>query len=1532
MAVYKEINRADGSGVTTFYRISDILDTAETDDKESQSVVIDYNQAQNKPSINGVALVGNKTSEDLGLQPAGDYITNNEADEKFIDEDELEAKNYVNQTELQDAIAHIEHFHREIVEALPVTGMDNVLYMVRKGGTGEDIYNEYIWVGLSNSENGYEFLGTTATDLTDYYKKSQVDAALATKVDKEGGKGLSEENYTLAEKTKLAGLKNYDDTEIQAEVSGLNTDINNLKKSNVTISNTLAELKPDVDSNTAAVSTIYDLLDNKMTAIRLVEQGDGWVWMNLEGSRLTYAQASAALGHENCMLFIEQLENDGKVIPAEYKSDGDHINVIFKDLDSLVHIMTCGEDDVVVTKDVTTTNGQVDFTVEDEAIGYTTKMTALYGKSTQETRSGKNLFTKQGNATPKTDTTFWGGITNTTPESDGWCKVSVDNTNGTELAFANQMTKRNTIDKLEVNTMYSILIEVRNLTISGSSSTPPYLQLCETTQNSVWQSKQEYDLTVLPKTSKMVFQKLTKANFDNSIYDFRNYVSIPKGYKVEFEYRLMVVKGSYTLDTIGDYEPYGVMPSPDYPSEIKTITGNLKLTSCGKNLFSSSLFDKTGVYALYKLKDNTPYTLSLKLKDGKSIPSGLFIGFSSSQYSSTNPPSTVSIINNGVISSSASNKNGIYYYTRIANSTLKYVYFFPNNINIEEYFDVMLTESSSLLDYEPYQENTSLFTLNQPLRSLPNGTKDELVIENGRAKIIKRIGKVVLDGSETWYMDKELTNTVRFYTSEILTNKAKNAQPILSNYFITATSVNNINNDDNESAYVLNTTQLTIRINKSIANTLTTFKTWLSTHNVEVYYALETPIDIEITDPTLLAQLNALEQITQYKHTYITITGDDLTPEADFTYINNVVINNTDSVLGKDTYWNDEVPTQQDLPSKAQEGEIRIVQDTEDVYIYNGTKWVPFDKNSEVDLSNYLTKDNTTPWVPTGPFNPSTKKYVDDSVGGIHVPTKTSQLQNDSDFVIKTTNELTNYYTKNNTYTKNEVDALVAGGSGTSDYTTLSNKPSLDTTSDVSLNPLKEEINGEISLHKIAKTGNYEDLLYKPIIPITFTDNMESDYSISKLPGWQVDLLQKMIDEYVKDNKSINNYILKADGIMFLENYAIGNLNNKYSTKGKNTRLYTFKKCGPYGAIPHAFQFVGPTSLSYNTYPESGYGVIGISNEGILICCDNNYRVTEVCQRYKLYDEAEKNTNVSINVVPTNLSRATAFIATEDHQPATKKYVDDSIPTKTSQLTNDSNYTTLYSVENNYDDGTIICGWSSTATDGQDMTSDYGMTPAMAAGIQAGKKYEWTSRVSYSGTNNAVCYYASRDHGTADDGTSYNYVSAKIGNGTDWISFCWDSSTVYFGTTWPGSSGGKACFSGDTLVWTSEGDKKIKDMQIGDRVMSINIEKDIIEPREITKLVNHKEEEILVITTKDDTIKVTGSHPFYEKKKGKVNARTLEVGDELMDDKFGLHKITKIETKAFNDTVYEIVVDSTHNYFISKQHIRVFNEPSVLKD
>ena len=43
--------------------------------------------------------------------------------------------------------------------------------------------------------------------------------ALKNKVDKIDGRGLSEQNFTYAEKTKLAGLKNYDDTALKNRVT-----------------------------------------------------------------------------------------------------------------------------------------------------------------------------------------------------------------------------------------------------------------------------------------------------------------------------------------------------------------------------------------------------------------------------------------------------------------------------------------------------------------------------------------------------------------------------------------------------------------------------------------------------------------------------------------------------------------------------------------------------------------------------------------------------------------------------------------------------------------------------------------------------------------------------------------------------------------------------------------------------------------------------------------------------------------------------------------------------------------------------------------------------------------------------------------------------------------------------------------------------------------------------------------------------------------------------------------------------------------
>lgn len=64
------------------------------------------------------------------------------------------------------------------------------------------------------------------------------------------------------------------------------------------------------------------------------------------------------------------------------------------------------------------------------------------------------------------------------------------------------------------------------------------------------------------------------------------------------------------------------------------------------------------------------------------------------------------------------------------------------NLNIYQ-----VEKGTTVTPYEPYKEEVVNIGLKgNELCSLPNGTKDELIVKDGRAKIIKRIGKVVLDG------------------------------------------------------------------------------------------------------------------------------------------------------------------------------------------------------------------------------------------------------------------------------------------------------------------------------------------------------------------------------------------------------------------------------------------------------------------------------------------------------------------------------------------------------------------------------------------------------------------------------------------------------------------------------------------------------------------------------------------------------------------------------------------------------------------
>ena len=77
---------------------------------------------------------------------------------------------------LQSAIAGA--LHREIVASLPTTDIDTAtIYMILNGTSAtENVYDEYMYIN-----NAWELIGTSATDLTNYYTKADVDGKLLLK-------------------------------------------------------------------------------------------------------------------------------------------------------------------------------------------------------------------------------------------------------------------------------------------------------------------------------------------------------------------------------------------------------------------------------------------------------------------------------------------------------------------------------------------------------------------------------------------------------------------------------------------------------------------------------------------------------------------------------------------------------------------------------------------------------------------------------------------------------------------------------------------------------------------------------------------------------------------------------------------------------------------------------------------------------------------------------------------------------------------------------------------------------------------------------------------------------------------------------------------------------------------------------------------------------------------------------------------------------------------------------------------------------
>lgn len=316
------------------------------------------------------------------------------------------------------------------------------------------------------------------------------------------------------------------------------------------------------------------------------------------------------------------------------------------------------------------------------------------------------------------------------------------------------------------------------------------------------------------------------------------------------------------FDLKGNTEQTGT-PTPSAPIAVKTVTGGNEIRITGKNLFDGSIY-KTGyiiandgtetananyvITNAFEVKPNTKYTASGELPSGDSYIRVAYYD-----------------ANMGFIR----RESQAVPYTRTSPADAKYARLSYMNTATEVQFE----EGQ---EATPYEE-TQVYEVNLASIELCkiNSNQDYLYKSGDKWYKHKAIGKEILSSSSNWAVRTDTTVsgcTVFRNISYVAGVFATNSKAISSHFkHASSYSANTIRTVDvNEYGLTPAVENSATGIESSDSNStkVTKFKTWLDNNTVSVYYILTTPVEEEITNETLIEQLNDIvDQAHAYRET-----------------------------------------------------------------------------------------------------------------------------------------------------------------------------------------------------------------------------------------------------------------------------------------------------------------------------------------------------------------------------------------------------------------------------------------------------------------------------------------------------------------------------------------------------------------------------------------------------------------------------------------------------------------------------------------
>lgn len=376
---------------------------------------------------------------------------------------------------------------------------------------------------------------------------------------------------------------------------------------------------------------------------------------------------------------------------------------------------------------------------------------------------------------------------------------------------------------------------------------------------------------------------------------------------INVTYHVMLEVGS----TATLFEPYvgGIpAPNPDYPQDIQVVTGEQTVMVTGKNLLNiASLTPRTDIGVTGT--PNADGSLSIA-------------GTASSTGNATVAPMTSLNLPAGTYTFSIQEplERQFYIYLWLEDGTTQNIVLPAGTTSNSETFtqpithfnfrfsvvstksydltiSPMLELGSTATEYQPYQSQTYPISLGSLELAKIGDRQDYLYTENGKWYVRKEIGIHTFDGSspDTYNFNADQTETlaINMLPSGVDQTAFKYASAsTISAYCQRLKYIFDIT--DVEHIYITGAQQTTggyygnIRcyINKSrltgYSSSMTNqqkidvFKTYLSSNPMDVAFILKTPTVTEITDATLISQLNALLEGGSYNYqTNIVVSAED---------------------------------------------------------------------------------------------------------------------------------------------------------------------------------------------------------------------------------------------------------------------------------------------------------------------------------------------------------------------------------------------------------------------------------------------------------------------------------------------------------------------------------------------------------------------------------------------------------------------------------------------------------------------------------